>query len=270
MTSFIVSKIDFICCLNKKVLRNFGQLIVQTRQTSKRHLIDKYIQILNILEIRLYEVVTFAFKHFHSAFFPLKPWLFATVVFVAHFRNTHSFVLEMWKWNERRGCLVRLVIFSSYRALFCSPGSLGESLIFFILILGASCCLLWNCNSIKAAELLSGSVPASPWKRKWERGRQGGHWPQGLSPTLSIFRGITSLDCRIAAGRSNNDIPSCGSVCGPVHTYTPTLTTGSSESPPRLYFPDTTVWLRELMWASTNRLWFPGNTPTAAIHAVLL
>lgn len=130
MTSFIVSKIDFICCLNKKVLRNFGQLIVQTRQTSKRHLIDKYIQILNILEIRLYEVVTSPFKHFHSALFPLKPWLFATVVFVAHFRNTHSFVLEMWKWNERRGCLVRLVIFSSYRALFCSPGSLGESLIF--------------------------------------------------------------------------------------------------------------------------------------------
>lgn len=119
------------------------------------------------------------FKHAHFAFFPLKPRRMA---------NRHCNHLSLKCESEMK---VSLVIFSAHCALFPSPGSPGESPIFSPTSWVPAAVHFVTVIRSRPTGRLSGSAPASPWERMRERRRRGGHWSQGLSATVSIFRGIT-------------------------------------------------------------------------------
>lgn len=165
--------------LNKSRYETTLHQLVVKKEDKHEDIELRDIRLVLILEIptgyrELNKVVKSPFKYFHSAFLPLKPhWPRVTAVCVAHFRNTHSIVLEMWKWNERRDCLVSLVICSPHCALFCSPGSLGESLIFSPTPWVPAAVLFVTVILSRPTGLLPGSVPASLWERERNRGRHG-------------------------------------------------------------------------------------------------
>lgn len=203
MITFIVLK---VFAISSEVVSNFFGWLIRANKTNmatfNQKTSDKLINanVNNIPDANRIDCIQLQrkipFSHLSFCVTPIETMWGCHLLlgsFVTHFSNTRSFVLEMWKWNERRECLVSLAICSPICALFHSLGSLGESLIFSPSSWVPAAERFVSVILSRSAELLTGPVPASPWKRKRERegARQGGHWSQGLSATASIFRGIT-------------------------------------------------------------------------------
>lgn len=132
----------------------------------------------------------------------------------------------MWKWNGTRGYLSRWGIYSPHHALFRSPGSLGESLIFspsswvpaavhFVAV------ILW-----RPEEQLFGSVPA-PMRKKV---REGGSEERSLvSRTLSHSVCIEGNNRVRAAGLQQGGVIM---ICHPVVQFAVQSTQTHPNSPP--------------------------------------